>query len=69
MSIRIRAACSQDLEALQRLMSGFGREEEAHRFYARKGYRITGYRFVKPLEAPAEIPAPARGFYADPTFS
>jgi len=33
------------------LVSGFGREEEAHAFYQRQGYRITGYRFVKPLDA------------------
>jgi GNAT superfamily N-acetyltransferase len=31
------------------LVSGFGREEEAHRFYAKLGYQVTGYRFVKPL--------------------
>ena len=31
------------------LVSGFGREEEAHRFYAKLGYRVTGYRFVKPI--------------------
>jgi N-acetylglutamate synthase-like GNAT family acetyltransferase len=31
------------------LVSGFRREEEAHQFYARLGYKITGYRFVKPL--------------------
>jgi N-acetylglutamate synthase-like GNAT family acetyltransferase len=30
------------------LVSGFGPEEEAHRFYTRLGYNITGYRFVKP---------------------
>ena len=29
------------------LVSGFGREEEAHRFYKRLGYQTTGYRFVK----------------------
>jgi GNAT superfamily N-acetyltransferase len=29
------------------LVSGFGREEEAHRFYKTLGYEITGYRFVK----------------------
>lgn len=29
------------------LVSGFGREEEAHRFYQKLGYAITGYRFVK----------------------
>jgi GNAT superfamily N-acetyltransferase len=29
------------------LVSGFGREEEAHVFYKRLGYQITGYRFVK----------------------
>lgn len=32
------------------LVSGFGREEEAHDFYKRLGYRVTGYRFVKPRE-------------------
>jgi GNAT superfamily N-acetyltransferase len=32
------------------LVSGFGREEEAHKFYAKLGYKVTGYRFVKPLE-------------------
>ncbi|SFU99069.1 Transglutaminase-like superfamily protein [Alicyclobacillus macrosporangiidus] len=29
------------------LVSGFGRKEEAHRFYQDLGYQITGYRFVK----------------------
>jgi GNAT superfamily N-acetyltransferase len=29
------------------LVSGFGREEEAHKFYKELGYEITGYRFVK----------------------
>lgn len=29
------------------LVSGFGREEPAHAFYARLGYHVTGYRFVK----------------------
>jgi len=29
------------------LVSGFGREEEAHHFYKKLGYKITGYRFVK----------------------
>jgi len=29
------------------LVSGFGREEEAHIFYKNLGYKITGYRFVK----------------------
>jgi len=29
------------------LVSGFGREEEAHHFYKRLGYQINGYRFVK----------------------
>ena len=29
------------------LVSGFGREEEAHKFYAKLGYQVTGYRFVK----------------------
>ncbi len=29
------------------LVSGFGREEEAHKFYKRLGYEINGYRFVK----------------------
>lgn len=31
------------------LISGFGRKEEAHRFYLELGYEITGYRFVKAL--------------------
>ena len=29
------------------LVSGFGREEQAHQFYRELGYTITGYRFVK----------------------
>jgi N-acetylglutamate synthase-like GNAT family acetyltransferase len=29
------------------LVSGFGREAEAHRFYKRLGFKTTGYRFVK----------------------
>lgn len=29
------------------LVSGFGREEEAHGFYQELGYNINGYRFVK----------------------
>lgn len=29
------------------LVSGFGREEEAHNFYKKLGYSVTGYRFVK----------------------
>jgi Acetyltransferases len=29
------------------LVSGFGREEEAHRLYKSLGYSATGYRFVK----------------------
>jgi len=29
------------------LVSGLGREEEAHAFYKRLGYTVTGYRFVK----------------------
>jgi N-acetylglutamate synthase-like GNAT family acetyltransferase len=29
------------------LVSGFGREEEAHHFYKRLGYQNNGYRFVK----------------------
>ncbi len=29
------------------LVSGFAREEEAHKFYEQLGYQITGYRFVK----------------------
>lgn len=29
------------------LVSGFGREEQAHNFYKSLGYKITGYRFVK----------------------
>jgi GNAT superfamily N-acetyltransferase len=31
------------------LVTGFGREEEAHKFYARLGFSKTGVRFVKPL--------------------
>ena len=31
------------------LVSGFGREEEAHRFYERLGFERTGLRFVKTL--------------------
>ena len=31
------------------LVSGFGREEEAHNFYKKLGYVINGYRFVKPF--------------------
>ncbi|WP_407669608.1 GNAT family N-acetyltransferase [Paenibacillus kobensis] len=33
------------------LVSGFGREEEAHHFYKELGYQVTGYRFVKRIEA------------------
>jgi len=29
------------------LVSGFGRAEQAHRFYKELGYEATGYRFVK----------------------
>jgi N-acetylglutamate synthase-like GNAT family acetyltransferase len=29
------------------LVSGFGREEQAHGFYKSLGYKTTGYRFVK----------------------
>jgi N-acetylglutamate synthase-like GNAT family acetyltransferase len=29
------------------LVSGFGREEEAHEFYKRLGYEINGYRFIR----------------------
>ena len=32
------------------LVSGFGREEEAHKFYKRLGYQVNGYRFIKPFE-------------------
>ena len=32
------------------LVSGFGREEEAHRFYQNLGYKVNGYRFIKPFE-------------------
>ena len=32
------------------LVSGFGREEEAHKFYSELGYKITGYRFVRLFE-------------------
>jgi GNAT superfamily N-acetyltransferase len=31
------------------LVSGFGREQKAHKFYKRLGYQINGYRFVKPF--------------------
>jgi GNAT superfamily N-acetyltransferase len=31
------------------LVSGFGRESEAHSFYERAGFSKTGFRFVKPL--------------------
>ena len=31
------------------LVSGFGREEEAHDFYKRLGYAINGYRFIRPF--------------------
>ena len=29
------------------LVSGFSREEDAHKFYKQLGYEVTGYRFVK----------------------
>ena len=29
------------------LTSGFGREEAAHSFYKKLGYKINGYRFIK----------------------
>ena len=32
------------------LVSGFAREEDAHKFYQRLGYQTTGYRFVKLFE-------------------
>jgi GNAT superfamily N-acetyltransferase len=32
------------------LVSGFGREQPAHKFYKRLGYQINGRRFVKPFE-------------------
>lgn len=32
------------------LVSGFGKEEEAHEFYRELGYEVNGYRFVKPLD-------------------
>ena len=32
------------------LVSGFSREEEAHKFYQQMGFRITGYRFVNIFE-------------------
>jgi N-acetylglutamate synthase-like GNAT family acetyltransferase len=31
------------------LVSGFGREREAHKFYQQLGYQINGRRFVKPF--------------------
>jgi len=33
------------------LVSGFGREEQAHRSYKELGYEVTGYRFVKPFKS------------------
>ena len=33
------------------LVSGFGREAEAHKLYERAGFSKTGFRFVKPLPA------------------
>jgi N-acetylglutamate synthase-like GNAT family acetyltransferase len=32
------------------LVSGFAREQEAHKFYMKLGYQTTGYRFVKLFE-------------------
>ena len=32
------------------LTSGFGKEETAHNFYKKLGYRINGYRFIKLLK-------------------
>ncbi|UCD08392.1 MAG: GNAT family N-acetyltransferase [Dehalococcoidales bacterium] len=32
------------------LVSGFAREEEAHKFYKRLGYQVNGYRFIRPFE-------------------
>ncbi len=32
------------------LVSGFGREKEAHEFYKNLGFQATGYRFVKLFE-------------------
>jgi GNAT superfamily N-acetyltransferase len=32
------------------LVSGLGREEDAHVFYRGLGYQVTGYRFVKPRD-------------------
>jgi GNAT superfamily N-acetyltransferase len=32
------------------LVSGFGRTEEAHKFYQSMGFEITGYRFVKKFD-------------------
>ncbi len=32
------------------LTSGFGREEAAHNFYKKLGYKINGYRFIKLLK-------------------
>ena len=31
------------------LVSGFAREEEAHKFYKRLGYEINGYRLIRPF--------------------
>jgi GNAT superfamily N-acetyltransferase len=31
------------------LVSGFGREKEAHKFYRQLGYQVNGRRFVKPF--------------------
>lgn len=33
------------------LVSGFKRQDEAHRFYETLGYTATGYRFIKKFEA------------------
>ena len=32
------------------LVSGFGRERKAHKFYERYGFECTGFRFVKPFD-------------------
>jgi GNAT superfamily N-acetyltransferase len=31
------------------LVTDLDREEEAHKFYKELGYRVNGYRFVKPF--------------------
>jgi GNAT superfamily N-acetyltransferase len=42
-------ACAHGCDGMF-LVSGFKRQDEAHRFYTQLGYEITGYRFVKDLD-------------------